>query len=398
MANYIKFQKRTGSPGSGNKYYTRTGSGGWNDGIAPKYSAWSGSALHNCVPYARGRFAESQSTNGSWVGDGASAKTVIANLPHGNANKMYGNASSNSKYYQKRGKGSGPVLGAIACFNYGTYGHVIFVEAVYSNGNIDYSASNYSGSFSYKSNVNPNTVFGGTLQGYIVPNPNYVTFTSTSGGSAYIAGTYTAAPGSGSNLNMRSSASTSSSILTKIPNGATLNVTSVSGSWGKTTYGGKTGWVALWYCKFVKAAASTSTSTTTTTPKVVEPPTNVDISGATLQENGETIKLDNTELFPDFFDYYANAYYDTVADEEESVPYQAATSYKLNTPVRISERAVWPSGALVPDWVKKTVMYTIMTDEELSGTAFTLSGNYKISNRPDGSQTCIINEQYITPV
>ena len=50
-------------------------------------------------------------------------------------------------------------------------------------------------------------------------------------------------------VKLRSDHSTSSSQLTSIPNGATFNVTEkyMSGGyyWGKTTYGGKTGWTAL---------------------------------------------------------------------------------------------------------------------------------------------------------
>ena len=67
--------------------------------------------------------------------------------------------------------------------------------------------------------------------------------------------TTTAAPaGTGSyristtaGLNVRETASTCARVLTAIPYNTTVNVTQTSGSWGKVTYGGKTGWISLDY-------------------------------------------------------------------------------------------------------------------------------------------------------
>lgn len=63
-------------------------------------------------------------------------------------------------------------------------------------------------------------------------------------------------------VNLRSSASTSGTVLTAIPCGAVINVSQTSGNWGKTTYGGKTGWISLDYCTKT-TAPSTSTSPST---------------------------------------------------------------------------------------------------------------------------------------
>jgi len=60
-------------------------------------------------------------------------------------------------------------------------------------------------------------------------------------------------------LNVRSTASTSSSILTAIPYNTTVNVTQISGSWGKVTYGGKTGWISLDYAAKIAAVPSVTT-------------------------------------------------------------------------------------------------------------------------------------------
>ena len=66
--------------------------------------------------------------------------------------------------------------------------------------------------------------------------------------SAAAAGTgYYKVTTSGSVLNIRSSASKDSTKVGAIPNGALVNVSQVSGSWGKTTYNGVTGWISLDY-------------------------------------------------------------------------------------------------------------------------------------------------------
>ena len=60
-------------------------------------------------------------------------------------------------------------------------------------------------------------------------------------------------------VNLRSNASTSGTVLMAIPCGAVINVSQTSGNWGKTTYGGKSGWVSLDYCTKT-TAPSTSTN------------------------------------------------------------------------------------------------------------------------------------------
>ena len=48
-------------------------------------------------------------------------------------------------------------------------------------------------------------------------------------------------------LNLRASTSTSSALLATIPNGTTLEVTSVNSNWYQTTYNDKTGYVMAKY-------------------------------------------------------------------------------------------------------------------------------------------------------
>lgn len=55
-------------------------------------------------------------------------------------------------------------------------------------------------------------------------------------------------------LNMRSSASSSASKLTAIPYNTTVTITAEQNGWGKTTYGGKTGWISLQYTSKVSTS------------------------------------------------------------------------------------------------------------------------------------------------
>ena len=74
---------------------------------------------------------------------------------------------------------------------------------------------------------------------------------SYNGRTGYVASEYTKVPGkvnANGGLRMRSSTSTSSSILTTIPNGASVTIVArASNSWYKVSYGGKTGYSSSSY-------------------------------------------------------------------------------------------------------------------------------------------------------
>lgn len=76
------------------------------------------------------------------------------------------------------------------------------------------------------------------------------------------------------NLNMRSGAGTGYGILLTIPKGATVTLSSTSGTWSKVTYGGKTGWVSSTYLVTTQAAKPQEpVPTVPTTPTVPTSPT-----------------------------------------------------------------------------------------------------------------------------
>lgn len=91
-------------------------------------------------------------------------------------------------------------------------------------------------------------------------------------------------------LNLRSSTSDSSTRLTTIPCNTTIGVTSYKTAngydWGKTTYNGKTGWVAM---KYVKPCARVADGIYTLSPKCAAG-SRLDVSGRS-QSNGANVQI-----------------------------------------------------------------------------------------------------------
>ena len=91
-------------------------------------------------------------------------------------------------------------------------------------------------------------------------------------------------------LNMRSSTSTSSSVLKKIPYNTTVKITDYKTAngydWGKTTYGGKTGWLAM---KYVKPCATVKDGIYVISPKCASG-SGLDVSGKS-SANGANVQI-----------------------------------------------------------------------------------------------------------
>ncbi len=91
-------------------------------------------------------------------------------------------------------------------------------------------------------------LYGG-LRGYIYLGVGGSTTNNATGSTSSSTGYYKVSA-NGSNLNMRSSDSTSGSIIGKIPDGTRVYVSDTSNGMGKVTYNGTTGWVSLsWLTK-----------------------------------------------------------------------------------------------------------------------------------------------------
>lgn len=161
----MQFVQRTTEPTSSNPWYIR-GSGGYNKCILgnPKGRKYSNSVLPNCVGYAYGRWMECQNF-------------TSCNLSTSDAKKWYSHTSDGYT------RGSTPKVGAVICWGdkrASGSGHVAIVEEVYSNTNIKWSESNWSGTASNgkywrlktgnPANYSTSVL---TFQGYIYPVVNF---------------------------------------------------------------------------------------------------------------------------------------------------------------------------------------------------------------------------------
>ena len=158
----MSFQMRTSCPGSGNKNFIRTASGGWNTCIKGSPTHKYCDVLANCVGYASGRFNE------------------IINNVRGTTGCTYKNLNCNAENFIERAKsaglkvGSTPKVGAIICWQKGNTlsgndgaGHVAVVEDVYDNGHIYTSESGYGSSYFWNSHRYNSNGRWGIGSGYI---------------------------------------------------------------------------------------------------------------------------------------------------------------------------------------------------------------------------------------
>lgn len=78
--------------------------------------------------------------------------------------------------------------------------------------------------------------------------------------------TATVTASTGSNVNLRASASTTAAVVDRVPVGATVTVVEEGTDWSKITYAGKTGYMMS---KFLTSAADTADSVTITLPRTI---------------------------------------------------------------------------------------------------------------------------------
>jgi len=106
------FVPRLTAPDDNNRFYLHTSAGGLNSCILGSGNQ-TRSVLPNCVGYAWGRAYEITGTRPS--------------LSRGNGNTFWGNTGDGYA------RGQTPRLGAIACWNNGSHGHVAVVEAIHGD-------------------------------------------------------------------------------------------------------------------------------------------------------------------------------------------------------------------------------------------------------------------------
>lgn len=260
FASALTFTPRFEEPSYDNPYYNST---------LNVFSA-AGYGLPNCTAYAWGRAYEITGQR--------------PKLSTGNAENWFPYNQSTGAYDY----GWTPRLGAIACWAYpGGGGHVAVVEQIDSDGTMYLSNSAWSARYGScpsfyitEANIydsNPGGSSWWNFQGYIyavdsaevVVNPgsggnggsgsNPVIIDDNSDntdtplvGKNYEKGVYQVTVDD--YLMMRTGAGTRYSFVTKVPDGAKLQVTAVKKNedltWGETSYDGWDGWVALNYCKY----------------------------------------------------------------------------------------------------------------------------------------------------
>lgn len=164
--------------------------------------------------------------------------------------------------------GQTPKIGAIACWQYGDTGHVAVVEAIVGNKIImSQSAYGYLNFYLSVEDYNNPGESGWTFQGYIYPGE----FTSTGfGGDLYRSVDYTGS------INFRSGPGTDYSVIDTIDYHmgfvVTEKITRGGYTWGKTTYLGKTGYIALTSDVQLLISDGTSTEPTTAPTEPVSTP------------------------------------------------------------------------------------------------------------------------------
>ncbi len=94
--------------------------------------------------------------------------------------------------------------------------------------------------------------------------PVYTTASTEFSGSTDAAGTYIVSTDGGS-LNLRSYASTSGEVITKMPDGAEVQVIESDGSWAMVTYNGINGYCSMDYLTAVSESTDSSGTSSTTT-------------------------------------------------------------------------------------------------------------------------------------
>ncbi|MGN0584483.1 MAG: SH3 domain-containing protein [Ruminococcus sp.] len=121
-----------------------------------------------------------------------------------------------------------------------------------------------------------------------VTAPASTSTTPAFSGSADAAGEYIVTTGGGE-LNLRGAASTSSAILTKIPNGASVQVIESDGSWASVLYNGVSG-----YCSMQYLTAASKATTTASVTGTASGTTSVSVTGTTVSASSASVSSSTT--------------------------------------------------------------------------------------------------------
>lgn len=234
-----EYVPRLTAPSKSNKYYYSN--------LNTLYAA--GYGMPNCTAYAWGRAYEILGT--------------APKLSLNNAHYWYGYNKDNGYYPY----GQTPKLGAIACWDNPSGGHVAVVEEITAN-TITFSNSGYGYKTFYLTHAGIGeanggvTSYGWKFKGYIYILDGAVS--KEPEGDIYQVD-------SSNGVNMRKGAGTSYSVLTAIPDKTEIVVTETKKAngytWGKTSYMGTSGWCVLDFCKLIYKKPAPTDPPTTAAPE-----------------------------------------------------------------------------------------------------------------------------------
>lgn len=121
-------------------------------------------------------------------------------------------------------------------------------------------------------------------------------------------------------LNLRSDPSTTSSVVTVIPNNATVTVTMANGAWAIVTYEGKNGYCSMDYLTLVPDTTTVPEETTTTTTETTTTTTETTTTTTEMTTEETTTEMTTTETTTETTETSAAETTATIATAESNVP------------------------------------------------------------------------------
>lgn len=136
------------------KYLTHKSKGGYSDciyGSSLKTSLWKGSTIPNCIGLAWGLFNYDRNTKDKFK------------RMNGNANEIYEKCKKNGSGFWVS---KTPKERAIACYNIGAQGHVVYIWKLFTETSAIMIESNYSGTIANQKAIrflygNPKSIYKG---------------------------------------------------------------------------------------------------------------------------------------------------------------------------------------------------------------------------------------------
>ncbi len=242
------------------------------------------------------------------------------------------------------------------------------------------------------------------MKGWVAIHPDAPRPDGSDPAPVYKVGTYQVNDRDG--LNLRQRATTyNSTILAAIPYGTKLAVTQISSTntnWGKTTYGGKSGWVCLDYTKYIGPLKPSNVKLTVSNSNAVEgtkltftatadnSPTSfkITISGQGTSYSMTNGKYSISTLKPGTYTAYATATNQTGSANSPSITFTVNPKVPSNVKLTISSSNVVEGTTLTFTATADNYPTSFKITISGQGTSYTMTnGKYSISTLKPGTYT-----------